>query len=61
MKVKDLIEMLENFDEEEEIYIKVDDYAHELGNDIYKKTLRSSWGADKEVLIIRAATQVGGV
>lgn len=61
MKVKDLIELLETVDGDEELVIKVGRYAYDIDNDIYKKTLRAAFGKDKEVIVIKTTEQVGGI
>lgn len=61
MKVKDLIELLETVDGDEELVIKVGRYAYDIDNDTYKKMLRAAFGRDKEVIVLKTTEQVGGI
>jgi hypothetical protein len=61
MTVKELINLLEFEDENKEIVIKEGRYAYSIEDEIYEKTLRAAFGADKTVLVLRAADQLGGI
>ena len=66
MKVKDLIEILETYDENQEIVIGMKqnygtDFATKVTYDIEERKIRSFWGADYKAVVITQGEQLGAV
>lgn len=66
MKVRELIEELENFDGDMEVKIGMrqrygTDFAMDIEYDVEKRKIRSFWGNDYKAVVITEADQCGAV
>lgn len=66
MKVRDLIEELQNFDDDMEVKIGMrqrygTDFANDIEYDIEVRKIRSFWGKDYKALVITQGGQCGAV
>jgi hypothetical protein len=66
MKVKDLIEILETYDENAEVIIGMrqrygTDFAKSIEYDIAERKIRAFYGADFKAVVITEGSQIGAV
>ena len=66
MKVRDLIEELQNFDEDMEVKIGMrqrygTDFAMDVEYDIEVRKIRAFWGSDYKAVVITQGSQCGAV
>lgn len=66
MTVRDLIEMLEEFDEDMEVVIGMQqkygsDFAMEVSNDVEEHKVRAFYGKDFKAVVITEGEQIGAV
>ena len=63
MKVRELIEMLENVNPESEVYFRPSNsyYVEDFGNIRGKVDIRTFWGVDRKGVIINSNGQVGAI
>ncbi|MBQ9657203.1 MAG: hypothetical protein IJV31_00990 [Clostridia bacterium] len=61
MTIRDLISELEQFDDNQQVVIKDDDYIHEIRNVAQRKIIATFGDDNEQYICLSAGIQIGGV
>lgn len=61
MTVKELRDMLSDYNDNDTIMIKCENFAYSIYEEVQTRELRSAWGIDRDVLVLIADDQIGRI